>query len=211
MLVHVINLLTFLNVSSFFVCRLSICCCTFIVCLDRFSPASLDTTADLFAGSFSFFLEISSNCLLTSSTIFCHWFILLSICIILSSIFLSCVFICCFVDSFVSVCNCSSNCAFCSYKLIDSSWYLFTCFSDMFASSISAATIAEKNFFLSSSDTHGAILSTASDHSSKAFSNSLCHSISTIIFHHCNMLHIKADIQNVVSLSHHVGKSLSEP
>jgi hypothetical protein len=81
----------------------------------------------------------------------------------------------------------------------------------MFASSTLAATIEENKVTLSSSLTPGAISSTASDHSLKVCLISLFFLTSTTTLPHCNIIHMIDDIQNVVSLSAHVGKSLSEP
>jgi hypothetical protein len=83
--------------------------------------------------------------------------------------------------------------------------------SDIFASSTCAATIEENRVILSSLLTHGAILSTASDHSLNAALISLFCLTLTTTLPHCNINHIIEDIQNVVNLSAHVGKSLSDP
>jgi hypothetical protein len=81
----------------------------------------------------------------------------------------------------------------------------------MFASATFAATIDENSVCLSFLLTHGAILSTASDHSSNAWFSSFVCLMLTATFPHCSIHHIIDDIQNVVILSAHVGKSLSEP
>jgi hypothetical protein len=81
----------------------------------------------------------------------------------------------------------------------------------MLESCISAATIAENSFSLSLLLTHGAILSTASDHSLNADCNSLVWFKLTTKSHHQNIPQITEDIPHIVNLSLRVGNGLSEP